>query len=179
MSAVLSGPYLAAAGLLAVAGVEKAWHPTATARALDAVGLPASRAAVRLGGAFEAVLALSTLVVGGAALAAGVAVSYLLLAGFVLLALVRDTPLSSCGCFGQVETPPTPGHLAVNLVAAAVALAVAAGDRVTIATAVRGQPLRGVPFVMLTATVGYLVYLMLTSSARLVAVRRFPGAGAS
>ena len=172
MNDVLCGPYLVAAGLLAVAGAEKAWHPDATRRALVAAGWPGRRSAVRLGGAFEAVLGVAAIVAGGPVAAAAVAASYLLLAGFVLFALTRGTPLSSCGCFGQVDTPPTAGHLAVNLGAAAVAAGVAAGRRVTIAGAVHGQPLHGVPFVVLTGTCGYLVYLTLTSSARLLAVRR-------
>jgi hypothetical protein len=176
VSAALSGPYLVAAALLAVAGAEKLWHPDGTRRALVAAGWPAPRPAVRLGGALEAALGVSAALVGGPLLAAGVAASYLLLSGFVLFALTRGTPLSSCGCFGQVDTPPTIGHLTVNLVAAAVAAGVAAGPTVRIEATIGRQPLLGVPFVVLAGTAAYLVYLMLTSSARLLAVRR--GAGA-
>ena len=44
---------------------------------------------------------------------------------FVVLALTRGGVLSSCGCFGKADTPPTRAHAVVTGAAALVALAVA------------------------------------------------------
>ncbi|HET9444184.1 MAG TPA: MauE/DoxX family redox-associated membrane protein [Acidimicrobiales bacterium] len=78
-------------------------------------------AVVRAGAAAEVAVAAAAL----AGLRAGavlVAASYAAFVLFVLRALTRGSPLSTCGCFGRADTPPTRLHLAVNGVAAAVAL---------------------------------------------------------
>ena len=66
--------------------------------------------------------------VGGPVFAALVAVSYLAFAGFVVVALRSGAPISSCGCFGKVDTPPSLVHVVIDLVLAAVA-AVGRGRR--------------------------------------------------
>src|SRR3954464_12532891 len=103
----LVGPLVAAATLLIIAAVPKIRYPDDTTRALRSTGLPASNLLVR-------VLALAEFVIGGYALLIGdrisavlVAASYLGFTGFVLLARSRDGVVSSCGCFGHPDTPPT------------------------------------------------------------------------
>ena len=126
----LTAPFLAACALVAVAGVLKLRRPADTAQALRTQGLPSGRAAVRALGAAEVVVAVLALT-GTAAGAAALAVLYAGFTGFVLLALVRRRPLSSCGCFGRPDTPPSVVHVVVTtagaLCAAAAALTGGAG----------------------------------------------------
>ena len=54
--------------------------------------------------------------------AALVAVSYLAFAGFVIVALRSGAPISSCGCFGKVDTPPSVVHVVLDVAFAGVAV---------------------------------------------------------
>ena len=158
----MAGPYAAAAILLAVGGALKLRRPVPTANALGAVGLPESVPIVRAFGTIEVVVAVGALTTGQPVFAVLVGVSYLVFAGFVLLALTRGGAISSCGCFGEPDTPATPVHVALDLAAAAVALAVAAGGGSHWQSFLSDQPLGGAPFIVLTATCTYLGYLALT-----------------
>jgi hypothetical protein len=117
-----AGPFAIATCLLALAGFAKAMQPAATAGALAALGLPHRRWLVRAGGSAEALVAFAALVTGDATLAILVAMSYAGFALFVAAALYRGTPLSSCGCFGKIDTPPSPMHVALDLLAAGAAI---------------------------------------------------------
>ena len=158
----LAGPYAAAAVLLAVGGALKLRRPGPTANALGAVRLPASVTFVRLFGATEVVVAVGALTRGHPVFALLVGLSYLAFAGFVLLALTRGGAVSSCGCFGEPDTPATPVHVVLDVAAAAVALAVAAGGGSDWRAFLGDQPLGGAPFIALTATCTYLGYVALT-----------------
>ena len=107
-----TGLFLAAAGLLVLAGLQKAADPAPLVRALRSVGLRVPAVAVR-------VIAVGEVLVGSSAVATGnglgVAASYAGFTGFVLLARVRGGVLSSCGCFGKQDVPPTVGHALVTL----------------------------------------------------------------
>ena len=122
---VLAGPFAIATVLLALGGAAKAVRPRDTAQALTAVGIRfprvLPRVVVRVGGAVEAILATAALLVGGPVLCGLVALSYLAFAGFVLVALRTGAPISSCGCFGKVDTPPSIVHVVLDLAFAGVA----------------------------------------------------------
>ena len=163
----MAGPFAAAAILLGLGGALKVRRPDPTANALGAVGLPASAPFVRLFGATEVVVAVGALTAGHAVFALLVGLSYLAFAGFVLLALTRGGAISSCGCFGEPDTPATPGHAVLDLAAAAVAFAVAAGGGSDWPGFLGDQPLGGLPFIVLTATCTYLGYVALTVLPRL------------
>ena len=167
----VAGPYFAAALLLAVGGALKASRPHPTARAVSALGLPSSATAVRLGGVFEVGVGAGAVLVGGRVIALLVAFSYLVFAAFVAAALVRRVPLSSCGCFGEDDTPPTAVHLAVNLAAALVAGLVALEPLGGLGSVdVMGDgPLLQAVFVVSTAVTAYLTYAALTALPRLTA----------
>ncbi|GAB7193211.1 hypothetical protein NUM3379_39200 [Kineococcus sp. NUM-3379] len=177
-------PYLAGSLLLLGAGWAKLRRPDGTARALRTQGLPSSRPLVRLLGAAEAVLALAALAgVPGAAV--GTAVAYAAFTGFVLLALLRGRPLSSCGCFGEPDLPPTATHVAVTSLFAATGAAVASGSGAT-ASGAPGLPgLLGagvgpaLAVLGATAVTTWLALAVLTALPRLAAARRpvpIPGA---
>ena len=179
---LLAGPFAAFALLLAVAGVAKAIRPLPTVRALRSASLPArwsSAAVVRFLGAAEAVLAVAALVVAGPVPAALVALSYIAFAAFVGYARARGGSISSCGCFGKPDTPPTAAHLAVNGVAALTAAAAALSPARSPLGELARSPGAGVPLAALTLVTAALAYLALAEWPQLVAViREAPPEGA-
>lgn len=163
--AAWAGPFIACAALLGAGGALKVRRPAPTARALAAMGLPGSPTLVRAGAALEATLAAGAVVWASRPLALAVALSYLGFAGFVLAALRRDVPLSSCGCFGVQDTPPTAAHVVLNLAAAGVALAVAvhpSGAGLADIGAMDGSLLVRALFVALIAVAAWFAYVALT-----------------
>jgi hypothetical protein len=178
---LLAGPFAIASVLLAVAGAAKAVRPRDTAQALSAVGIRfprvfPGRVAVRVGGAIEAVIGIATLLVGGPVLCALVAASYAGFAGFVVVALRRGAPISSCGCFGKVDTPPSVVHVVLDVAFAGVAAAAAFTGGVALPEVLDDQPLLGVPFVLLLAIGCSLVFLAFSSLPKTMAAVREVGA---
>lgn len=170
---VLAGPFVIFAALLALGGLFKAIDPDDTSYALLAMGLPHAGLLVRVGGAVEVVIGVGALAVGGPVFAVLVALSYLAFAGFVVIARRSGSPISSCGCFGKVDTPPSAVHVIIDLVAACVAVIVAiSGDTVALFDVLGDQPFLGIPFVLLAVTGIYLVFLSFTALPKtLVAAR--------
>lgn len=117
-----SGPTLALLGLLALAGGMKVARPDLTSGALRAAGLPDSRSAVRGLGLTEVALGVIGIILGSALVAFFTAVFYAGFAWFVIHALRHRLPISSCGCFGAAETPPSINHVVVNIGAVMVLL---------------------------------------------------------
>lgn len=173
--AALAGPFIACAALLGAGGALKVSRPAPTARALRAVRLPGSPALVRAGAAAEVAVAVAAIAWASRPVALAVAASYLGFAGFVLAALRRDVPLSSCGCFGVQDTPPTVGHVVLNLAAATVALAVAVSPHGAGLGAVGDMDgplfLRAL-FVAMTATAAWFAYVALTVVPQVLATRK-------
>ena len=169
------GGVVAAAGLLALGGALKAARPNETANALRALGLPRARLAVRVGGAVEVVVGVAAVVAGGRGPVALVGASYLGFAVFVLVALRRGTPVGSCGCFGEVDAPPTIVHAAVNLAAAAGAGAAAlTGGTPALSAVVHHQPWMGVPLLGLAGLAGYLAFLVMAVLPRTMSLALSP-----
>lgn len=121
-----AGPFLAAAGLLVVAGVPKLADPLPLVRALRQSGMPGSRPLVRGFALVEVAAGLWAVVEPSRLSAALVAAAYLLFTAFVVRVLRRGGILGSCGCFGKPDTPATRTHAALTAVAALAAAAVAA-----------------------------------------------------
>ena len=172
----LIAPYLAACGLLLVAGLAKALRPDDTARALaDLAGSgPAGlRAAVRLGALAEAALGLAGLVALVPGIAAGVAASYAGFGAFVLYARRRGGVLATCGCFGTLDTPPTVLHAgldaALALGAAWVALRAPGGST---ASWLGHQPWSGAPIALEAIACAWLAALCMAAAARVAQARR-------
>ena len=122
---VLAVPYAAAAVLLVIAGVPKVRDPGDLVRAVRSVGMPLGRGAVRAFALAEVVVGVAALLAPGPVTAALLAAMYAAFTAFVVLALSRGGVVSSCGCFGKADTPPTRAHAVVTGAAALVALAVA------------------------------------------------------
>ncbi len=125
----LAGPFLAAAGLLVVAGVPKVVDPLPLVRALRSAGLavrPGPGAAlVRTFAVTEVAIGAWAIGAPGRASAALVAAAYLVFTLFVARVLLRGGVLGSCGCFGKPDTPATRTHLALTAAASLVAVALA------------------------------------------------------
>lgn len=118
-------PFTAAALLVIAAGVTKVRDPFPTHRALRQARWPSTPSAVRLLALVEIVVGVAALTTAGGA-AAALAVLYAAFTVFVLLALVRRLPLSSCGCFGHADQPPSFVHVAIDVAALASAAVMAA-----------------------------------------------------
>jgi hypothetical protein len=120
-------PLTAAAALLALAAPRKLNRPDEAGRALRLTGLPSSRWLVRAIGAVELAVGIGVLVDAGEPLwPFSLGVLYTGFALFVVLAVWRHAPLTSCGCFGASDASPTPLHAGVDAGAATVAFLAAA-----------------------------------------------------
>lgn len=167
-----SGPFLIACVLLGAAGAAKAVDPVTTVGALRGAGLRVPGGVVRVGGAVEAVVAVAAALTGAPVLAAVVALSYLAFTGFVLVALTRKLPIGSCGCFGRVDTPPSPLHVVLDLGAVVAAVgAMSAGGAAGLVDGYSALPLAGLPFLLLVAVGAYAAFAAMTVVPQLVALR--------
>jgi hypothetical protein len=174
----LLGGFLVAGLLLTAAGAMKVHAPRDSARALSqlvpAIPLATSVVVVRVAAGLEGLLGLTALIVPFGAVAVAVGVSYAAFAVFVLVARARGGVLSTCGCFGQPDTPPTVLHAVLDLGLAASALAVAFAPHPwpTPAQALVHQPALGIPLALLSLLGAWVVYLVMVRFARLQVVRR-------
>jgi hypothetical protein len=153
-------PYAAAAVLLGVAGVPKVRDPGDLVRAVRSVGMPFGRRSVRAFAVAEVVVAVAALVVPNRLTAALLAMMYAGFTAFVVAALRRGGVLSSCGCFGKADTPPTRAHALVTGAASVTGLLVAVdppGAHAWSALTDSGA-LAVVGFVALVALVGFLAW---------------------
>jgi hypothetical protein len=164
-------PFEVAAALLVAGGILKAARPADTARAVTAFGLPVPPALVRVAGGAEAAIAAVAFFTGHPLAVALVAASYVIFAGFVWSARRRRLPISSCGCFGRVDTPPSAVHLALNAAAALAAAVALAEGADGFGDVLRNQPLHGVPYTLLLVLGSWLSFLALTSLPRLLTLR--------
>lgn len=160
--------------VLVVSGAQKVARPVPAAAAMVSAGarIPARlhTAAGTALGVGEAATGLAVFATPTSAAAAWLGLAYLALAGFVLILRRRDAS-AGCGCFGAASTPPTNAHLALDLVAAAVAFTSALTGVPDVVEVVREGAGVAVPYAVLL-TVG--AALVLLAPALLAAVR--PGA---
>jgi hypothetical protein len=154
------GPLFAAAVLLILAAVPKIGYPDDTVRALRTTGLPGNDVVVRGLAVAELAIGAYALLVGDRASALLVAASYLGFSAFVLLARSRKGVVSSCGCFGKSDTPPTIAHVLVTtlLAGGAVGAAIAPVGSVL---GLADEPGRAVALLLLTGICVALAYLAL------------------
>jgi hypothetical protein len=149
-----------AAGLLATSGAVKFVRPLPTSRAMYAAGLPGSDALSRVIGAVELVTGIWFLAAPSLASGLVLAGIYLAFTAFVAFLVVARPAASSCGCAGSKDVPPSWIHAALNLLAAAAALAAALNPPAGLVPTVTGLGIVGVPFV-----IGVLTAAALTAAA--------------
>jgi hypothetical protein len=158
----LAGPVVVVAALLALAGGLKLLRPAPTAGALRAMRLPSSPALVRSLGTGEVAVGVAAGITFARPLLVLLAAAYLAFAAFVVAALSARTPLQSCGCFGQTDTPPSSVHVGLNLAAAGTAFAAALSETPSLRVTLADQPWHAVPFVLLVGVCVYLCVLVAT-----------------
>jgi hypothetical protein len=163
----MHGVFLISATLLALSGGAKLADPAPTRGALAAASLPAGTVWARLLGGLEVVIAAIALTAGGALGGVSLAIIYAAFAAFVLVALRRDLPIQSCGCFGKVDTPPSMLHVVADVVAAGSGVWVAVTGAGGLAAALEGQPLFGLPYLALLGIGVAALYLILAELPRL------------
>ncbi len=170
---MLDGPYLAGCLLMVAAGMAKVYRPHDTARAVvEVLRMRSTQRCLRTVPVLVRALAAAELAVGLAgasvpsSLSAGlVAASYAGFSGFVLTALVRKSPLATCGCFAKTDTPPTVTHVVLTLGIAASATTVAASARPgwsPLWTFVGHQPLHGIPMLLGAAALAFVAWVAMT-----------------
>ncbi len=171
---VLTGVFQILAMVIAVGGVAKVVAPTAFAATLRSLGLPGGTLVARVSGLVEVAIGIGAVLVGGRVAALIVAGAYAVFAVVVLAA--RRAGAESCGCFGAASAPPSPVHVTVNAVSAAVALSAAVAGPASLTDVLAGQPLAGVPYLITLATGVWLTVVLDTTGAQLLdemaAVRR-------
>ena len=172
--ALLTGPALAAALLLSLAGAQKLLDPTMTVGALRGLGVRAGPGLVRLGSGAELVLGVAAVVGGQAVWWWLVSVSYLAFSGVVLAALRRGAMIGSCGCFGREETPPHVSHLALNLVLAGVTAGAAVQQIPAPLDSITAEAGSGVLLAGMAALAVALLYVIYVEVPRALRSRRLP-----
>lgn len=159
----IAGLYLAVTALLALGGGLKVVRPTETATALAALGLPSQPYLVRGLGIVEIAIGTAAFLTSHPIASLLTASAYVSFAVFVLAARRAETPVQSCGCFGKAETPPSLIHITVNLAAAGIAAMTAARPNTRLIELLADQPGSGVPLLLLTGVIIYLLYVAITA----------------
>lgn len=159
---VTTAPILAAALLLAVAGVGKLAQPASTVTALRAASIPGGTMAVQFLAIFEMVVAVATLIWATPLTVAALAVCYAGFAGFTWRLWRKQGAAASCGCFGARTTPVHQIHIWLNVAVAAVVCAGLVWPPSDMGTIPGTPPLAGVPLLVMTVTIAGCLYLALT-----------------
>lgn len=120
MTAAFTGAFAIACGVLLVSGAFKLVQPAGVAGAVQTLGVKMPRWGGRLIGSAEIAAGAAGLAAPGPIPAIAVGVAYLAFA-VVVVALMRRGD-ASCGCFGQIESPPSGLHVAIDVGAAISAL---------------------------------------------------------
>lgn len=173
---VWTGPAAVAAAVLLLAGGAKVIRPGDTWRALESAGVPGGPALVRTGALAEAALGAWALGWAHPAAMILVALSYAGFTTFLVVAMARKLPISSCGCFGEPDVPPTKVHVGVDVAAGVAAVGAAISEAPSVAAILGDQPWAGVPYALLVALGISLTILSLTRLPRLHALGDAVGA---
>jgi len=151
--------FFAAAGLVVFSGAMKLRHHGPAGRALGVLRLPSGPWTVRAIGLVEMGIGMWCLAAPGRASAVFLALLYAAFGAFVALLMRVRAPLTSCGCLGNEESPPSLAHVVLDLAAAATAALVASSPPSGVIPFAARLPLGGVPFVTGTVLIAYLAYL--------------------
>ena len=167
---------LAAALLITAAGAGKlrAPHPAVAMlrRALPAALRPLARTGVvRLAAVGEVVIGVAVVATGGRPALALLAAAYLAFLA-VSVRLASGGRPTSCGCFGQTDSPVGPAHVAVNTSAAAASIAGVVRPPGPWGGVFEEEVLPGVVGLAQAALLACLAYVAITALPALSAERR-------
>jgi hypothetical protein len=158
----LAAPFFAASAVLLWSGLAKLRDPSAAVAAIASAGRPLPPTAVRAVGVIELLIGATALVLPAWPAAVGVATLYALFAVFLVRLLTGPAAAETCGCAGSLEVPPSWLHVAMNLVAAGVALAVAmarVGSAAGLPRTLLDHPAIGLVTALGAALIGWLASL--------------------
>lgn len=157
----LAVPFFAAALVLVLSGVAKLRQPGSLVRLLGSVGIPAGPVGVRAFSLVESAVGTICLIAPGRAAAMALGSLYVVFAAVLACILARRLEVASCGCAGDRDLPPSWIHVALNLAAAATALASAVTGPAFggLAPTAAHLPLAGAGFVVGVATTAWLAVL--------------------
>lgn len=150
--------------LLLVTGVAKIGRPGDVARAIGEMGLPAPSWSGIVIGVVEVAVGIAAFFHSGGLLAQGLL--YVVFAAWVAAALRLDAPLASCGCLGKDDTPPSAGHLTLNILAASLSLAAVGSGPIEFISGIGS-----VAQIFLVVVGLFVSYIVLTDGARLSGAR--------
>ena len=154
---MFAAPFFVASGLLVASGIGKVLRPAPALSALRSAGMAWSPRLLARG------IGVVEVAVGAAALSWPAAVTGGLVAGLYLafavflVRLIRIGGASTCGCVGAADAPPSVLHVALDLVAASVAVAVALWPVPSMGSVVAASPFFGIPLVIGLAGAGALL----------------------
>lgn len=159
----MEGWFFLSAALLLVSGGAKLADPAPTSGALRIAGLVSGSGVVYTLAVAEIATGAFSLLAGGPVAGWATGVLYGGFGWFVAFVLRRRIPISSCGCFGKVDTPPSVVHLFLN--AAGVAGGVWAGltGSPSLVAVLADQRIAGLPYLVFLAAGTYAAYLLLTA----------------
>lgn len=123
MPAMLLVPAAIFAALLVATGWAKVLRPADTAAAVRQLGWPVPTSLVRALAFGEMSIGVWVMVTMSPWALATQALLYGMFGVWTMWALRSDTPLATCGCLGRDDTPPSAGHVAVNLLGVSVSAA--------------------------------------------------------
>ena len=161
--------HAAAAALLIWAGGVKLASPDPAMDLLGRLGLPARPWMARTSGGLELAVGCGALALGGPGWAGSVAGAYMLFSLVVLRAKVLGVP--SCGCFGQMESPPSWIHFFGDLLLAGVSLTTIGSGRspADVVTDLAGQdPVTAGALVLMVAVLAGLLAVSFSALPELI-----------
>jgi hypothetical protein len=159
----LEGWFFLSAALLLVSGGAKLADPASTSGALRVSGLVSGSGVVYTLAVAEIATGAFSLLAGGTLAGWALAALYGGFGLFVAFALRRRIPISSCGCFGKVDTPPSVVHLFLNAAGLAGGVWAALSQSPSLVSVLGDQPVAGLPYLAFLAAGTYAAYLLLTA----------------
>jgi hypothetical protein len=159
----VEGWFFLSAALLLVSGGAKLADPAPTSGALRVAGLLSSSRVVYTLAVAEIATGVASLLGGGAWGGWATAILYGGFGVFVAFALGRRLPISSCGCFGKADTPPSLVHLILNAAGLGGGVWAALTSSRSLVSALGDQPMGGVLYLGFLVAGTYAAYLLLTA----------------
>lgn len=151
--------FFLACGLLVVTGVFKVLRPQPTAKVLGAIGITRSSVWLsRVLGSVEVIAGVLGLASPRGPGGTIVAALYLAFAIFLVFLVVFRPALSSCGCTGRRDTPPSLLHAGFDLAASGIAFVAATSHGPTLGGFVGSFRVYGVLSLVVAGMLGYGLY---------------------
>lgn len=159
----VEGWFFLSAALLLVSGGAKLADPAPTSGALRVAGMVSGRGVVYTLAMAEIATGAASLLGGGAWGGWAMAALYGGFGVFVAFALRRRLPISSCGCFGKADTPPSLVHVFLNLACLGGGVWAALTSGPSLVSVLGDQPMAGLLYLGFLVAGTYAAYLLLTA----------------